>query len=211
VLHCKNFFMVKVFMATLLAFGMQARAQPIDPSCAEVARALHKLREQAWVLVHGAVTRGVHPELYTSMSSALLDGRRQIRILDGVHFGTNIDANDKEALDRVTGALEFYPDSPCIPHELHKAGQLNLTEYSYSAKVSRAEAYYRLWISTSSGLPVRVQIDGPQLIYRRALSRPGKAPQVTLWPNGLRYDETREFIFGAELVNQSLAGTLAKP
>jgi hypothetical protein len=191
--------------------SLQIAAQPIDPSCAEVAKAIDRLREQSWVLVSGTVTQGVHPELYTSMTSALLGRRQQIRILDGEQFGSNVEGFDKGTLDNIIGASELHPDTPCDRIKLNSTSEKNnLVEYTYSTKVTRADAHFHIWISRSSGLPVKVQIDGPQLLYRRSLSRPSKPPQVMLWPNGLRYFETREYVFGENQVKQRLADNRIK-
>ncbi len=198
---------VSVFFGT----SLQVAAQPIDPSCADVAKAIDLLRKQPWVLVRGTVNQGVHPELYTSMSSALLGGRQQIRILDGEQFSSNVEGFDKSTLDNIIGASELHPDTPCDQIKLNSTSEKNnLVEYTYSTKVTRADAHFHIWISRSSGLPVRVQIDGPQLLYRRSLSRPSKPPQVMLWPNGLRYYETREYVFGESKVNQWLADNQIK-
>jgi hypothetical protein len=192
-------------------FSLPVAAQPIDPSCADVAKAIDRLREQSWVLVSGTVTQGVHPEFYSSMTSGLLGSRQQIRILDGERFSSRINGLDKDTLDNVIGASELHPDTPCEKVKLNSTSLTNdLVEYTYSTKVTRADAHFHIWISRSSGLPVKVQIDGPQLLYRRSLSRPSKPPQVMLWPNGLRYDETREYIFGEAKVNQWLADNRIK-
>jgi hypothetical protein len=189
----------------LLFVSLRLAAQPIDPSCVEVAKAIDQLRKQAWVLVTGKVTQGIHPELYTSMTSTLIDGRQQIRILDGERFSSSIESNDKSTLDNIIGASELHPDTPCDRIKPNSTSQnSNIVEYTYSTKVTRADAHFHLWISLISGLPVKVQIDGPQLLYRRSLSRPSKPPQVMLWPNGLRYFETREYVFGESKVNQWL-------
>jgi hypothetical protein len=200
-----------VLSALTLATSSPVGSQPIDPSCAEVAKAIVRLRDQHWALVHGTVTQGKHPELYTTMTSALLGRRQQIRILDGERFSGSVDGYDKDTLNSVIGAGELHPDTPCV-RIMHNAPPHNgaLIEYSYSAKVTRADAHLNLWISPTSGLPVKVQIDGPQLLYRRSLSRPGKPPQVMLWPNGLRYIETKEYVFGEAQVNQWLADSRIK-
>jgi hypothetical protein len=205
--------LTRLVAATNVFFGfsLQVAAQPIDPSCIEVAKAIDRLREQTWVLVNGKVTQGVHPELYTAMTSALLDGRQQIRILDGERFSSSVEGYDKSTLDNIIGASELHPDTPCDQIKLNSTSEKsNLVEYTYSTKVTRADAHFHLWIARSSGLPVKVQIDGPQLLYRRSLSRPSKPPQAMLWPNGLRYFETREYVFGESKVNQWLADNRIK-
>jgi hypothetical protein len=195
----------------LFCISLKLAAQPIDPSCIEVAKAINLLREQAWVLVNGTVTQGVHPEHYTSMVSALLGRRQQIRILDGERFRSAVEGFDKDTLDNIIGASELHPDTPCEKAKLNSTSLINdLVEYTYSTKVTRADAHFHIWISLSTGLPVKVQIDGPQLLYRRSLSRPSKPPQVTLWPNGLRYFETREYVFGERQVNQWVANNRIK-
>jgi hypothetical protein len=192
-------------------FSLPVAAQPIDPSCADVAKAIDRLREQSWVLVSGTVTQGVHPEFYSSITSALLGGRQQIRILDGERFSSSVEGYDRSTLDNIIGASELHPDTPCESVKLSSTfSNSKHLEYTYSTKVTRADAHFRIWISHSSGLPVKVQIDGPQLLYRRSLSRPSKPPQVMLWPNGLHYDETREYIFGEVQVNQWLADNRIK-
>jgi hypothetical protein len=199
--------------AACVFFGisLQVAAQPIDPSCADVAKAIDRLRQQSWVLVSGTVTRGVHPELYTSMASALLDNRHQIRILDGERFSSRVDGYDKGTLDNIIGASELHPDTPCEKVNLNSTSfTSDLVEYTYSTKATRADAHFRIWVSRSSALPIKVQIDGPQLLYRRSLSRPSKPPQVMLWPNGLRYFETREYVFGQAKVNQWLVDNRIK-
>jgi hypothetical protein len=190
-------------MSIFVLSSVQAHGQPFDASCGEVISAIQRLRAQPWVLMRATVTKGTHPEFYTSMASILLDRRSQILVLDGERFSSRIEGSDKEALDRVTGAKELHPDSPCLRVEMDKEATSPFVEYSYSVKSIRADAHLRVSISTSSGLPVKVQIDGPQLFYRRSLSRPGKPPQVMLWPNGFRYYEIREYVFGEKLVNSS--------
>jgi hypothetical protein len=191
--------------SVFLGLVLNAAAQPIDPSCVAVAKAIDRLRGQQWVLVKGIVTKGVHPDVYTSMASALLGGRQQIRLLDGERFSSGVEGFDKDTLDNIIGASELHPDTPCEWVQLKSTSlTTDLVEYTYSTKVTRADAHFRIWISPSSGLPVKVQIDGPQLLYRRSLSRPSKPPQVTLWPNGLRYFETREYVFGEAQVNKWL-------
>jgi hypothetical protein len=192
-----------VCTSIFLLLSMKANSQPFDSSCVEVMNAIGRLRDQPWVLVRAIVTKGTHPEFYSSMTSILLDRRHQIRILDGERFSGKIESSDKVALDSVTGAMELHPDTPCVRIATDKATSVSVVEYSYSSKVTRADAHLRLSISTSSGLPVKVEIDGPQLFYRRSLSRPGKPPQVILWPNGFRYYEIREYVFGEKLVNSS--------
>jgi hypothetical protein len=195
-----------ITVSILFGISIQVAAQPIDPSCADVGKAIDLLRTQPWVLVNGTVSQGVHPELYTSMTSALLDRRRQIRILDGERFSSPIDSNDRQTMDGIIGALELHPDTPCERIQFDTPPQNeSLVEYTYSTKVTRADAHFRVWISRSSGLPVKIQIDGPQLIYRRSLSRPSKPPQVVLWPNGQRYEETRHYIYGQGQVSRWLA------
>lgn len=197
--------------SVFFGISLQVAAQPIDPSCDDVAKAIDRLREQTWVLVNGTVTQGVYPEHYTSMTSALLGRRQQIRILDGERFSGAAEGFDKDTLDNIIGASELHPDTPC---EKVKSNSTSLTsdfaEYTYSTKVTRADAHFHIWISRSSGLPVKVQIDGPQLLYRRSLSRPSKPPQVMLWPNGLRYFETRQYVFGEAKVSQWLADNRVK-
>jgi hypothetical protein len=198
-------------VGVFFGINLQVAAQPIDPSCAEVARAIDRLREQPWVLVSGTVTQGVHPEFYTSMTSTLMGRRQQIRILDGERFSSNVEGYDKSTLDNIVGASELHPDTPCDQIKPNSTSQnSDLVEYTYNTKVTRADAHFHIWISRSSGLPVKVQIDGPQLLYRRSLSRPSKPPQVMLWPNGLRYFETREYVFGERQVKQWLADNRIK-
>jgi hypothetical protein len=197
--------------SVFFGISLQVAAQSIDPSCIEVAKAIDRLREQPWVLVNGKVAQGVHPELYTSMTSALLGRRQQIRILDGERFSSNVESYDKSTLDNIIGASELHPDTPCENVKLSStSSNSSLVEYTYSTKVTRADAHFHIWISRSSGLPIKVQVDGPQLLYRRSLSRPSKPPQVMLWPNGLRYFETREYVFGERQVNQWLADNRIK-
>ncbi len=113
--------------------------------------------------------------------------------------------SEQDELDRVTGASELAPDSECVrllPADTKQTGtELSAAiEYTYSTKVARAEAYFHIWISPSSGLPVRVLVNGPQLAYGRSLSRPGKPPQVTLRTNGYRYTELLEYKYDESLV-----------
>jgi hypothetical protein len=197
--------------SVLLSIALNLAAQPIDPSCVDVAKAINRLREQPWVLVNGTVTQGAHPEHYTSMVSALLGRRQQIRILDGERFSSSVEGFEKDTLDNIIGASELHPDTPCENVKLSStSSNSRLVEYTYSTKVTRADAHLHIWISRSSGLPVKVQINGPQLLYRRSLSRPSKPPQVMLWPNGLRYIETKEYVFGETQVNQWLADNRIK-
>jgi hypothetical protein len=176
-----------------------AKAQDTDTSCSAVLQSIAQLKKQLWVQVRGQVLQGVHPEGYKEMTSTLIDGKRQARVLDGARFSTNRLISNQEELDQVTSASNLIPDSECVhvaPVADPPKAQL---EYTYSTKVARAEAHFRISISTITGLPERVQINGPQLVYGRSLSRPGKPPQVVLKTNGLRYTELLEYTYGESL------------
>jgi hypothetical protein len=174
--------------------------QSADVSCSAVLHSITQLRKQLWVQVRGQVLEGVHPEGYQEMTSYLLGGKRNLRVLDGARFGSNLVISSPEELDLVIGASELIPDSECFRIDLANPKRSALTEYTYTRKVARAEARLRLWISNNSGLPVQVQVNGPQLAYGQSLSRPGKPPQVTLKSNGLRYTELLEYAYGETLV-----------
>ncbi len=183
-------------IAALLCTGMsQALAQSRDASCATVLSAITRLREQSWVHVLGRVTQGAHPEGYTRMESILLGRHQQVRVLDGTRFTSMISPDHHEERDRITGAADLLPDSPCLRVELDLTRPSPLIEYTYSTIVARTEAYFTIGISPISGLPVRVHVNGPQLSYRRSLSRPGKPPQVMLGATGLRYTEILEYSY----------------
>jgi hypothetical protein len=185
-------------MLLFLAFG--ATSQTRDASCNPVINAIAELRKQPWVLLHGEVTQGTHPDGYKVMKSMLLDGKHQVRILDGVRFATNEKIISQDDLDRVTSAAELLPDTDCTRSTKIDAESSELSEYSYKVLVARSEANYRLWISKISGLPIRVVVEEPQLSYGRSLSRPGKPPQAVLKTNGLRYREILEYSYGEIVV-----------
>jgi hypothetical protein len=187
----------------LLVFD--ANAQTRDASCNAVVNAIAELRRQPWVLLRGQVTQGVHSDGYTEMTSMLLDGKYQVRILDGVRFATNDKISNQEDLDRVTGAADLLPDSDCTRATKIDAEPSELSEYSYKVLVARSEANFRLWISKTSGLPIRLIVEGPQLSYGRSLSRPGKPPQAILKPNGLRYTEILEYGYGESVIRGALS------
>jgi hypothetical protein len=110
----------------------------------------------------------------------------------------------QDELDQVTGAANLIPDSDCTRVQPATSKPLitkpaTNTEYTFSTKVARAEAHMRISISTSTGLPERVHVNGPQLVYGRSLSRPGKPPQVVLRTNGLRYTELLEYAYAKPL------------
>jgi hypothetical protein len=170
-------------------------AQPGDASCIPVVNALRKLNTVPSIMVKGQVQNGVHPEGYTTMESSWLNRAQQIRVLDGVRFTSPLKNFDQETNDQVTGAAELLPDSLCERVDPSKPLTSELVEYTYSTIVARTNTYIRIWISTKTGLPTSVHIDGPQLTYGRSLSRPGKPPQAILKANGLRYAETRQFFF----------------
>ena len=183
-------------IAALLFTGMsQAQAQTRDASCSSVLSAITRLREQSWVHVLGRVTQGTHPEGYTRMESILLGGHQQVRVLDGARFTSMISPANHEERDRITGAADLLPDSSCVRVELDPTRPSPLVEYTYSTIVARTVAYFTMAISPISGLPVRVHVNGPQLSYRRSLSRPGKPPQVMLGATGLRYTEILEYSY----------------
>jgi hypothetical protein len=206
----KTVFKSAFLLAAFICGITSPKAQTTDASCEAVIDSISQLRKQPWVLLRGQVTQGVHPEGYTAMISLLLDGRRQLRVLDGRRFSSNQMIFDQAELDRVTGATELTPDSNCVrimPVDTTAADTLradiepsSAIEYTYSTKVARSDAYFRIWISPSSGLPLRVLVNGPQLSYGRSLSRPGKPPQVVLKTNGLRYMELFEYEYGEGLV-----------
>ncbi len=198
-------FQAAFLLAAFMAGISDSKAQADDASCIAVIDAINQLRKQPWVVVRGQVTQGVHPDGYTAMTSLLLAGRKQIRILDGKRFSSNRVMSNQDELDRVTGATELTPDSDCVPvlaadSVRADTGSLGLVEYTYSTKVARAEAHFRIGISPGSGLPIRVLVNGPQLAYGRSLSRPGKPPQVTLRTNGLRYTELLEYSYDEGVV-----------
>jgi hypothetical protein len=202
----KQVFKSAVVLAAFICGNADPKAQTPDASCNAVIDSISQLRKQPWVLLRGQVIQGVHPEGYTAMISLLLDGRRQLRVLDGRRFSSNLMISDQAERDRVTGATDLTPDSNCVralPVDTTAAVTLradielsSAIEYTYSTKVARSEAYFRTWISPSSGLPLRVLVNGPQLAYGRSLSRPGKPPQVVLRTNGLRYTELFEYEYG---------------
>jgi hypothetical protein len=211
----KTVFNSAFLLAAFICGITSPKAQTTDASCEAVIDSISQLRKQPWVLLRGQVTQGVHPEGYTAMISLLLDGRRQLRVLDGRRFSSNKMIFDQAELDQVTGAMELTPDSSCVrilPVDPPAADTLradtlradiepsSAIEYTYSTKVARSEAYFRIWISPSLGLPLRVLVNGPQLAYGRSLSRPGKPPQAVLKTNGLRYTEIFEYEYGEGLV-----------
>jgi hypothetical protein len=185
----------------LLAFDLTAQTR--NASCNEVVNAIAELRKQPWVLLRGQVTHGTHPDGYKLMTSMLLDGKHQVRILDGVRFATNQTISNQDDLDRVTGAAELLPDTECTRSTKVDAESSELLEYSYKLLVARSEANYRLWISKTSSLPIRVVVEGPQISYGRSLSRPGKPPQAVLKANGLRYTEILEYSYGEIVVRDA--------
>jgi hypothetical protein len=184
----------------LLALAFDASAQTRDASCNLVVNAIAELRKQHWVLLRGQVTHGTHPDGYKVMTSMLIDGKQQARILDGVRFATNEKITSQDDLDRVTGAAELLPDTDCVRSTKIDFEPSELSEYTYKVLVARSEANYRISISKITGLPIRVVVEGPQLSYGRSLSRPGKPPQAVLKPNGLRYTEILEYGYGESVV-----------
>jgi hypothetical protein len=186
----------------LLAFDVTAQTR--DASCNAVVNAIAELRKQPWVLLRGQVTHGTHPDGYKSMTSILLDGKHQVRVLDGVRFATNETNTNQDELDRVTGAAELLPDTDCTRSTKVVAESSELLEYSYKVLVARSEANYRMSLSKISGLPIRVVVEGPQLSYGRSLSRPGKPPQAVLKSNGLRYTEILEYSYGEPIVRGAI-------
>jgi hypothetical protein len=184
----------------LLVFACNVTAQIRDASCNAVVDAIAELRKQPWVLLRGTVTNGTHPDGYKVMTSMLLNGKHQVRVLDGVRFATNEKITSQDDLDRVTGAADLLPDTDCIRSTKIDSEPSELSEYSYKVLVARSEANYRMSISRISGLPIRVVVEGPQLSYGRSLSRPGKPPQAVLKPNGLRYTEILEYGYGESVV-----------
>jgi hypothetical protein len=184
----------------LLLLVFDATAQTRDASCNLIVNAIAELRKQPWVLLRGQVTHGTHPDGYKVMTSMLIDGKQQARILDGVRFATSEKITSQDDLDRVTGAAELLPDTDCTRFSQIDSEPSALLEYSYKVLVARSEANYRISISKITGLPIRVVVEGPQLSYGRSLSRPGKPPQAVLKPNGLRYAEILEYGYGESVV-----------
>jgi hypothetical protein len=194
-------------LCVIFAAGVSnAQAQRTEASCGAVLQSLALLRKQLWVQVRGQVLQGVHPEGYKEMTSSLQSGKRQIRVLDGTRFSSNHLISNQEELDQVTAAADLTPDSECIRVEPDDTKREAHIEFTYSTKVARAEAYFRISISPSSGLPVKVRVNGPQLVYGRSLSRPGKPPQVVLKTNGLRYTEVLDYTY-----NEASAPRLIAP
>jgi hypothetical protein len=189
-----------VLIALFWAGVSNTMAQSTDASCAPVLQSIAQLRKQLGVQVRGRVLNGAHPEGYKEMTSTLIDGKRQVRVLDGTRFSSNRLISDKDELDQVTGASNLIPDSECVRIEPLDDKPKAQLEYTYSTKVARAEAHFRISISTITGLPERVQVNGPQLAYGRSLSRPGKPPQVVLKTNGLRYTELLEYVYGKHML-----------
>lgn len=178
----------------LLAAAPPVRAH--CSGCAVVESALQALRRQPWVSVQGEVRQGRHPESYTRMQTYVLRGRLQARVLDGDRFGPHPLGPEPEARDLASGALPLLPAQDCeLVGEEALDGQPTRV-YDYEAFVGRSRARIRLWIAHDSGLPLQAHIDGPQMAYTRALSRPGKPPQAVLKASGQRYQEWQFFRYG---------------
>jgi hypothetical protein len=190
------------FFLTLLLFAVSdAIAQAGDPSCVAAVNAIHRIYEQPRIRVQGHVAQGSHPDGYASMELFIFDGKRYLRVLDAARFSGALRPGDQDLMQSVLGINELLPDSDCLNESPSAADPNDELSYSYRVKVARAEAQLKIWISKDLGLLRRIQINGPQLSYARALSRPGKAPQVFLRANGLRYMETLEFTYGKDPVS----------
>ena len=192
---------VGVAVLTLLASWL-AFAQIIPGPCLPVSSSLRALREQSWVHLRAELERGTTWERYRVMESLLLGGHQQMRILDGVSFGPRNLGKDSAERSLVDGSTALVPNGDCVYlGEERLLNQLS-ARYSYTVNAGRVDAMVMLWISPSSNLPLKVRVEGPEMSFARALSRPGKPPQVSLRETGKTYIEWQYFEYGEVKVSQ---------
>lgn len=183
-----------VLVMVVLCASTPARAE----ECLAVSAALARVRAQQRVHVYSQVTRGRHPEGFTQMDSYLFEGV-QSRFLDGHRFGPRRVEPGRQIRDLSNGTTQLEPAGDCEGPLQVRLGDRITDRFDYAAHAERGMAQVRIWIARDTGLPVGVRLDGPELTYSRALSRPGKPPQVTLKATGARYLEWQVFRFASHV------------
>ena len=176
---------------------------PILIGCEPVLAAIDAVRRQPWVYQLSQLQRGTHPDKYHIAKSFVLNTKQQLRVLDGIRYGPHTINRNSNERDIANGTLALEPNSACTKVGTEPIGKSVLERFSYSANgllFSRTDTHLQLWIDSSTGLPIKVSVDGPELTLGRSLSRPGTPPQVMLKETGKRYAEMQHYQYGEVLV-----------
>lgn len=153
--------------------------------CEPVLRALALLDARPRVTLRLEVLEGRHPDGYRRFEIVRSDGAEQ-RFVDGRPVG-------RPSVGITPDPFALVPESACEPPAAAPSGGLVL---SYDAWAERGSSRVTMWIDTASGLPTRVERDGPELAWGRSLSRPTKPPQPQLRPTGRRILERLSIVVG---------------
>jgi hypothetical protein len=163
-----------VIAVLLLAPGLAAAA-PLHADCEPVLRALGLLDAHAQVALRLEVVEGRHPDGYRRFEIVRGDGAEQ-RLIDARPVGP-------PARGATPDPFMLMPESRCVRPGSTPVGALALR---YDAWAERGSSRVTMWIDTATGLPLRVEREGPELAWGRSLSRPTHPPRPQLRPTGRR-------------------------
>lgn len=161
----------------LLAAAPAAGA-PDAAGCGPVVRALGLLDARGAVTLRLDVLEGRHPDGYRRFEIVRADGAEQ-RFVDGRAVG-------RPSRGITPDPHRLLPESACEPAADASSGAL---VRRYDAWAERGSSHVTMWIDPATGLPTRVEREGPELAWGRSLSRPTKPPQPQLRPTGRRIVE----------------------
>jgi hypothetical protein len=168
-----SFVSVVALLVAMPVAGAQSTA-----GCDPVLLALRLLDEQPKATLHLEVHEGRHPDGYRRFEIVRSAGAEQ-RFVDGRSVG-------RPSRGITPDPFMLMPESACEPAAAVLPGVRVLR---YDAWAERGSSRVTMWIDTETGLPTRVEREGPELAWGRSLSRPTKPPQPQLRPTGRRIVE----------------------